>query len=106
MILIDPPLWPARGRVWSHMVSDVSYDELHTFARGLGLPPRAFERDHYDVPSHLYDQAVVLGAEAVGCQELVARLIRAGLRHRKFTGPVTPPAVHPAAPRGVRPSGA
>ena len=49
MILIDPPLWPARGRVWSHMVSDVSYEELHSFARGLGLPPRAFERDHYDV---------------------------------------------------------
>jgi hypothetical protein len=83
VILIDPPLWPARGRVWSHMVSDVSYEELHTFARAVGLSQRAFERDHYDVPSELYDRAVTLGAEAVGCQELLLRLTRAGLRKRK-----------------------
>ncbi|MFC5749326.1 DUF4031 domain-containing protein [Actinomadura rugatobispora] len=84
MILIDPPLWPARGRVWSHMVSDVSFQELHVFAADLGLPPRAFERDHYDVPSELYGAAVTLGAEEVGCQELLHRLTRAGLRRRKF----------------------
>ncbi|GLW62326.1 hypothetical protein Arub01_05700 [Actinomadura rubrobrunea] len=83
MILIDPPLWPARGRVWSHMVSDVSYEELHAFAARLGLPPRAFERDHYDVPSELYETAVALGAAPVGCQELLRRLTRAGLRRRK-----------------------
>ncbi|MEU6039401.1 DUF4031 domain-containing protein [Actinomadura sp. NPDC047616] len=83
MILIDPPLWPARGRVWSHMVSDVSFEELHTFAADLGLPPRAFERDHYDVPSELYEAAVALGASPVGCQELLLRLTRAGLRRRK-----------------------
>ncbi|GAA2419827.1 DUF4031 domain-containing protein [Actinomadura vinacea] len=84
MILIDPPLWPARGRVWSHMVSDESFQELHAFAADLGLPPRAFERDHYDVPSELYGAAVTLGAEEVGCQELLSRLTRAGLRRRKF----------------------
>ncbi|MFC9972497.1 DUF4031 domain-containing protein [Spirillospora sp. NPDC050679] len=83
MILIDPPLWPARGRVWSHMVSDESFAELHAFAADLGMPPRAFERDHYDVPSELYGAAVALGAQAVGCQELLARLTRAGLRRRK-----------------------
>ncbi|NUS53778.1 MAG: DUF4031 domain-containing protein, partial [Streptomycetaceae bacterium] len=32
-VLIDPPTWPGHGRMWSHLVSDVSYDELHTFAR-------------------------------------------------------------------------
>ncbi|WP_034516847.1 DUF4031 domain-containing protein [Actinomadura rifamycini] len=83
MILIDPPLWPARGRVWSHMVSDVSYAELHAFAEELGMPPRAFDRDHYDVPSELYQAAVVQGAVPVGCQELLSRLTRAGLRRRK-----------------------
>ena len=31
-VLIDPPRWPAHGRVWSHLVSDESYDELHAFA--------------------------------------------------------------------------
>lgn len=87
MILIDPPLWPARGRVWSHMVSDVSYEELHAFAARLGMPVRAFDRDHYDVPSELYGAAVSQGAEAVGCQELLLRLTRAGLRRRKVVRP-------------------
>jgi hypothetical protein len=82
-ILIDRPLWPARGRLWSHLVSDSSFEELHDFAGRLGVPARAFERDHYDVPSDLYDAALRLGAEPIGCQELVARLIRAGLRRRK-----------------------
>lgn len=82
-VLIDPPIWPARGRVWSHLVSDVSYDELHAFAVRLGVPARAFERDHYDVPSDRYAAAVRLGAQPVGCQELLARLTRAGLRRRK-----------------------
>ncbi|MGO2004190.1 DUF4031 domain-containing protein, partial [Arthrobacter rhombi] len=31
-ILIDPPLWPAHGTVFSHLVSDVSVEELHAFA--------------------------------------------------------------------------
>lgn len=91
MILIDPPLWPSRGRVWSHMVSDVSYEELHAFAARVGLPPRAFERDHYDVPSELYEHAVAMGAQAVGCQELLSRLTRAGLRRRKVTAGARPP---------------
>jgi len=32
LILVDEPRWPARGRLWSHLVSDVSYAELHAFA--------------------------------------------------------------------------
>lgn len=87
LILIDPPVWPARGRVWSHMVSDVSYDELHVFAAELGMPPRAFDRDHYDVPSDLYAAALLQGAEPVGCQELLLRLTGAGLRRRKAYRP-------------------
>jgi hypothetical protein len=65
------------------MVSDASYEELHAFAADLGMPPRAFERDHYDVPSELYEAAVLQGAQAVGCQELLLRLTKAGLRRRK-----------------------
>ncbi|WP_420830801.1 DUF4031 domain-containing protein [Actinomadura graeca] len=65
------------------MVSDVSYEELHAFAADLGMTPRAFERDHYDVPSELYGAAVAQGAVAVGCQELLLRLTQAGLRRRK-----------------------
>lgn len=82
-VLIDPPTWPGHGRMWSHLVSDVSYEELHAFAEKLGIPPRAFERDHYDIPSEVYDRAVALGAEPVPGKELVRRLIDAGLRRRK-----------------------
>ena len=82
-VLIDPPLVPSRGRMWSHLASDSSYDELHSFAAGLGLPVRAFERDHYDVPGELYDAAVAAGATPVSSRELAARLVEAGLRRRK-----------------------
>lgn len=83
-VLIDPPVWPWRGRRWSHLVSDVSYEELHAFvAAELGIPRRAFQGDHYDVPDELYDVAVAAGAEPVGGRELLARLVGAGLRLRK-----------------------
>ena len=35
-IWIDPPRWPAHGRLWSHLISDVSADELHAFAQRGG----------------------------------------------------------------------
>lgn len=79
-LLIDPPTWPAHGRVWSHLVSDESFDELHAFAREVGLPERGFHRDHYDVPAELYDQVVDAGALAVSSRDLVARLRTSGLR--------------------------
>ncbi len=82
-ILIDPPNVPWRGRMWSHLASDESYDELHAFAAALGVPERGFERDHYDVPEDYYDAAVAAGATPVSSKELVRRLIDSGLRRRK-----------------------
>ena len=64
-LMIDPPAVPSRGRLWSHLASDTSYDELHAFARELGIPERGFDRDHYDVPSEYYDTVVALGVEEV-----------------------------------------
>ncbi|GGT22982.1 DUF4031 domain-containing protein [Nonomuraea spiralis] len=87
-VLIDPPNWPGpRGLMWSHLVSDSSLDELHAFAAQLGVPGRAFDRDHYDVPETVHARAVSLGAEPVGSQELLRRLIAAGLRRRKRRTP-------------------
>jgi hypothetical protein len=83
VILIDPPVWPGWDRVWSHLVSDESYEELHAFALLVGIPARGFDRDHYDVPSDRYDQIVAAGAIPVASRVLVRRLIDAGLRHRK-----------------------
>ena len=87
MILIDPPNAPGRGRLWSHVASDTSYDELHAFARELGVPERGFDRDHYDVPSEWYDMVVEAGATPVSSRELVTRLVKAGLRVRKAPPP-------------------
>ncbi|GAB3778045.1 DUF4031 domain-containing protein [Nocardioides ungokensis] len=85
-VLIDPPNAAGHGRLWSHLASDSSYDELHAFARTVGIPERGFDRDHYDVPSEWYDQVVAAGAEPVTSRELVRRLHAAGLRRRKRPG--------------------
>jgi hypothetical protein len=82
-LMIDPPAVPSRGRMWSHLASDESFDELHEFARELGIPERGFDRDHYDVPSEWYDEVVSRGVEPVTSRELVKRLVTAGLRRRK-----------------------
>lgn len=61
-------------------MSDVSYEELHSFAGQLGIRRSAFQGDHYDVPTEVRAQAIALGAQAVDCRELVRRLRAAGLR--------------------------
>lgn len=100
-VYIDPPIWPGHGRMWSHLVSDVSFDELHAFAARLGCPPRAFDRDHYDVPSTHYAGAVALGALEVGGKELLRRLTAAGLRRPKRRSRVAGPGLSPSpAPVG------
>ena len=82
-VLIDPPNAAGHGRLWSHLASDSSYDELHAFARTVGIPERGFDRDHYDVPAEWYEQAVEAGAEPISSRELVSRLVASGLRRRK-----------------------
>ncbi len=79
-VLIDEAVWPAHGTVWAHLVSDSSLDELHSFARRAGIPPRSFDHDHYDVPLERREQLVELGAESVTGRELLRRLQGAGLR--------------------------
>ncbi|KLO63532.1 hypothetical protein AA983_01505 [Dermacoccus sp. PE3] len=81
-VLIDPPAWPAWGTVFSHLVSDVSLDELHAFAAAHDVPRAAFDHDHYDVAARQYDDLVAGGAEPVRGTELVRRLIASGLRVR------------------------
>ena len=86
MLYVDRPAWPARDRLWSHLVSDLSYAELHAFAELLGAPRRGFDRDHYDVPAERFTMAVWLGARVVPSRE-IARLLRtSGLRRPKHLG--------------------
>jgi muramoyltetrapeptide carboxypeptidase len=82
-LLIDPPDSAGHGRLWSHLASDSSFDELHRFAQSLGIPQRGFDRDHYDIPAERYDAVVAAGAAPVPSRELITRLKAAGLRRRK-----------------------
>jgi hypothetical protein len=100
-VLIDPPAWPAHGRLWSHLVSDTSLAELHGFTRGLGVPARGFEGDHYDVPQERYQAAVTAGAEPVSGRELLLRLQASGLRRPKRRGERVLASV-PHEPSGLR----
>jgi Protein of unknown function (DUF4031) len=79
-VWIDPPAWPAHGRLWSHLISDTSYAELHDFAAAQGIPSRGFEGDHYDVPQERYDALVAAGAQPVGGRDLARILRDSGLR--------------------------
>ena len=78
-ILVDDlreyPHTPLPFRHWCHLVSDASFDELHAFAARLGIPRRRFQGDHYDLPPHLREQALALGAHEVGTRELTARMV-------------------------------
>ena len=83
-LLVDGAHWPWRDRMWCHLVSDTSLDELHAFADWIGVPRRAFGGDHYDIPDEMRPLAIAEGALPVSSREVVAALYSAGLR--------TPPA--------------
>jgi len=80
MIYLDPPLWPAHGTHFSHLISDSSLAELHAFAQAAGIPERAFDGDHYDVAEARYGALVAAGAVPVEGRVLVRKLIASGLR--------------------------
>jgi len=85
-IWIDQPIWPRHGTVFAHLISDTSLDELHAFAERVGLHPRSFEGDHYDVPQERYALVLSAGATSTTGADVVRRLIGSGLRLRKRRG--------------------
>lgn len=85
-VWIDPPRWPAHGRLWSHLISDTSYVELHELAWAVGIPAQGFEGDHYDIPQERYAALVAAGAAPTTGTDLARRLRDSGLRFRKRKG--------------------
>lgn len=79
-ILIDAAAWPNHGTLWAHLVSDSSLEELHEFAAENGVPRRAFDLDHYDVPAERHHGLIAAGAILVSNRDLVVRLRASGLR--------------------------
>lgn len=85
-VWIDRPLWPRHGTVFAHAVSDTAYQELHEVMGRAGVPARAFDGDHYDVPQHRYAAVVAAGARVTDGADLARRLNASGLRLRKRKG--------------------
>jgi Protein of unknown function (DUF4031) len=78
----QPHSYPSAGLRFTdycHLLGDTR-DELHILAAELGLPRRIFQdhpwRWHYDLPAHLRDEAIALGARQVSMHE-VGALLRA-----------------------------
>ncbi|WP_144127793.1 DUF4031 domain-containing protein [Catellatospora sichuanensis] len=91
MIHVDSPVWPAHGRLWAHLVSDVSLAELHVFAELLGAPRRGFDRDHYDIPAERVPVALWLGAHYATSRDIARMLRAANLRIPKHLARPPPP---------------
>ena len=85
MILVDSIRRYPSGS-WCHMVTDSSLQELHGFARRLGLLRERFQEHsrvpHYDLRPEMRERALTLGAEAVGSKELFTRGRQAFLREQ------------------------
>ena len=68
-----------RFTEFCHLLADTR-EELHEMAGRIGMPRRAFQdhpwRWHYDLPSHLRDDAVSRGAQIVTMHEVGALLRR------------------------------
>ncbi len=79
-ILIDDPVWPAHQLLWAHLISDSDLAELHDFAAANGIPARAFDLDHYDVPERMHAGLIAAGARHVSAHVLVRALLASGLR--------------------------
>ena len=79
-IYVDLCLWPSRGRLWCHLMTDGESEELLAFGRLLGLRDEwrqdvGTPREHYDLPPDTREAALAAGAIPVSPQELVRRCV-------------------------------
>ncbi|MEJ7702509.1 MAG: DUF4031 domain-containing protein [Geodermatophilaceae bacterium] len=98
--MIDRPIWPGRGRRWSHLCSDPSLAELHEFARRLGVPARALRAGplRRTRPTCTTSRCA-LGAEPVPSQRPgAATRPRPACASRKHRSGFSPGLDRPAAP--------
>lgn len=81
MIMVDEAIWPYKGTLYCHMMSDqagqAGLDELHAFAASLGLKRSWFQNrpgyPHYDLSENMRRLAIRKGAQAVTGIELIRR---------------------------------
>lgn len=87
-VYVDEAIWAWQGLKWAHLLAD-DVDELHRFARRLGIhaasyqgPPRTAV-PHYDLTAYERRRALAQGAVACSREEIVAIL-----RRSRTTGPL------------------
>ena len=88
-VYVNDAIWDRYGRKWCHLLAD-DIDELHRFARTLGLhrssyqgPPKT-QHPHYDVTAFERSRALRYGAEP--CDRTVAVMIVRKLRRQASAG--------------------
>jgi hypothetical protein len=95
-LLIDSFLNGARGpfhfwrRRCGHLVSDTSVEELHAFAREIGMRREWFQCrsiPHYDLTGDRYEIALAKGAVLISSRELVRRAVRRPQRFAQTNWP-------------------
>lgn len=87
-IYVDPCVWPARDRVWCHLMTDGPSSELRAFAEQLGLRPEWIQRagtprEHFDLPPEGRQRAIELGAIPVTAKEMIRLCVRQHLADRE-----------------------
>jgi len=71
MIYVDDWGMKVQNQNWYHLMSDTEDDEIHIFAKKLGLKREWFQVDHYDIAGSKRQQAIKLGAIQVKPEDLV-----------------------------------
>jgi hypothetical protein len=78
MILIDSPRFAKNTKKFAHLGSTESIDELHEFAKTLGVKKcwyHSHKYPHYDVNESLCESAHGLGAVKVSSAEFIRRSV-------------------------------
>ena len=86
---VDEAIWHWQGRKWCHLLAD-GIDELHRFARTLGLhrssyqgPPRT-HNPHYDLTAFERSRAIAYGATP--CDRTAVVMVVRKLRRQAGAG--------------------
>lgn len=69
------PMGQFRGMKMSHMIAD-SEDELHAFAKQIGLKRRWYQGDHYDISKTKRILAIKAGAVEIPMKQLADIVMR------------------------------
>ncbi len=84
-VYVDEAIWKRHGRKWCHLLAD-DVDELHRFARELGLhrisyqgPPRT-TKPHYDLTANERSRAIRAGA--IACDRTAIILVLRQVQRR------------------------